>query len=336
MAVSESFVSGANPLRDPLALFLVQVLLIVVVSRALAVGLGYLKQPRVIAEVIGGILLGPSALSSLIANFALIFFLYLVGLELHPSSLKEKARASALVSLVGIVVPFGAGAGVMKIIYENFGDPQVPFYAFFVFGGVAMCITAFPVLARILTERRLISVPVGQTTLAAAAVDDAVAWTLLVLVVALINNALPSSSAAVPHTSNPVEAVYVFLLVLAWALLLWFAVRPLLAKFVLKTSSEQAASEMSVTVIFLLICVSAFYTQAVGVHAIFGGFLVGLITPHERGFAIKLTEKIEDLVGVLLLPLVCRAMEKKKNRKVVPGRGTVACRELSSNVPDIY
>ncbi|KAI8827003.1 Cation/H+ exchanger, partial [Fimicolochytrium jonesii] len=305
-----TFVAGQNPLTDNLALFLVQSLVIICLSRFLAVGFRYLNQPQVIAEVIGGILLGPSALSrwpafkdnvfpkdslprlSLVANFALIFFLFLVGLELDPTTLIKKARQSASISLSGIILPFAAGAGVSKLIYTTLSDESVPFYAFFVFLGVCMSITAFPVLARILNETKILRLPVGQITLASAAVDDAVAWCLLILTVALINN-----------PSDAIRAVYVFLITIAWAVFLFVAVRPQLLKMVRRRSSSEGVSPTSLLVIFVLILISSFFTQAVGVHAIFGGFLVGLITPHDHGFAIKLTEKIEDFVTILLLPL---------------------------------
>ncbi|KAJ3268036.1 K(+)/H(+) antiporter [Borealophlyctis nickersoniae] len=308
-----TFLAGSNPLTDQLALFLVQLMIIVLLTRVLGVGLGYINQPRVIAEVIGGILLGPSALCrwgafkanifpaaslpklSLISNFALIFFLFLVGLELDPQSLRKKAKQSAFISLTGIILPFASGVGVSKVIYDKFGDHEtVPFYSFLVFCGVAMSITAFPVLARILTERRLLTTPVGRTTLAAAAVDDAVAWTLLVLVVALINN-----------PANAVQAIYVFLAVLAFFAFMWFVTQPILLWVVKRDTSsvDGEVGQFSVFVVFMVVVGSAFFTQAVGVHAIFGGFLAGLVTPHHNGFAIKLTEKIEDLVGILLLPL---------------------------------
>ncbi|KAI8915203.1 Cation/H+ exchanger, partial [Powellomyces hirtus] len=310
MGVAGTFLSGENPLKDPIALFLLQALIIIILSRFLAAGLGYIKQPRVIAEVIGGILLGPSALSrseafrntifpkeslprlSLIANIALIFFLFLVGLELDPQTLIKKARQSAAISISGIVLPFAVGVGVSKLIYDNLSDETVPFYSFFVFCGVAMSITAFPVLARILTELKLLQSSVGQVTLAAAAVDDGVAWCLLILVVALINN--PSDS---------VRAVYVFLATIAWGIFLVVAIRPILMKLVHRHAGNDGISSSSMLATFVVILASSWFTQAVGVHAIFGGFLAGLITPHDHGFAIKLTEKIEDFITILLLPL---------------------------------
>ncbi|KAL2920354.1 K(+)/H(+) antiporter [Polyrhizophydium stewartii] len=290
MGEGESFLSGVNPLTDNLALFLLQVVIIIAVSRAIAVPLRYLRQPAVISEVIGGIVLGPSVLSRSQSFRDTVF--PTVGLELDPRTLAKQFHRSAAISLAGIALPFGVGVAVSRLIYDLFADHHVSFTSFFVFCGVAMSITAFPVLARILTERKLLRTTVGQVTMAAAATDDAMAWCLLVLVVALIHN-----------PSNSIFAFYVFLAVVAWALFLWFAIRPVLLYLVKRTPSGDAVSQTAVLATFTGVCISAWYTQAVGVHAIFGGFLLGIITPHENGFAIKITEKVEDLISILFLPL---------------------------------
>ncbi|KAH6591075.1 hypothetical protein BASA50_009075 [Batrachochytrium salamandrivorans] len=310
MTEGGSFLGGTNPLTDNLALFLLQVVIIISISRLVAIPLHYLRQPTVISEVIGGIILGPSVLSrfpafksnvfpnsslpilSVVANFGLVLFLFLVGLELDPTKLASQFKKSAAISLAGITLPFAAGVGVSKIIYDRYADHNVQFTSFFVFCGVAMSITAFPVLARILTERKLLKTEVGQATLAAAASDDAMAWCLLALVVALIHN--PSSS---------IVALYVFLAVVAWAIFLWIAIRPILKYLVHRRDSREGISQSAVLATFVFVCVSAWFTQAVGVHAIFGGFLIGIITPHDNGFAIKITEKVEDLISILFLPL---------------------------------
>ncbi|KAJ1550861.1 K(+)/H(+) antiporter, partial [Nowakowskiella sp. JEL0078] len=252
-AISEgTILAGSNPFADPLSLFLIQSILIIIVARLLGVVFRYIRQPTVIAEVIGGILLGPSALGqitayrntlfpasslpslSLVANIGLILFLFLVGLELDPRSLREKYKQSLVISLAGIIVPFAISIGASKVLYDYVLVPDVnadilahtlaaqngtqltttvfvlpPFSSFLVFTGVAMSITAFPVLARILAERKLLGTTVGTSTLSAAAVDDATAWCLLVLVVALIKN-----------PANSIMALYVFLVVVAWGIFL--------------------------------------------------------------------------------------------------------------------
>ncbi|KAJ3125918.1 K(+)/H(+) antiporter [Nowakowskiella sp. JEL0407] len=316
MVAEGTILAGANPLQDQLALFLLQALLIIIFARVLGVILSYLGQPTVIAEVIGGILLGPSALGqvtafkdamfpksslpllSLVANVGLILFLFIVGLELDPTELVQNSLQSLSISLSGIIVPFGVSVVVSKVLYDYVMVPEVPvgkippFSSFLVFTGVAMSITAFPVLARILAERKLLGAKVGKVTLTAAAVDDATAWCLLVLVVALINN-----------PANSIMALYVFLVTVAWGLFLWFAIRPIFRYLIDRSPTSDTISHFAVVFTFLAVWVSSWFTQVIGVHAIFGAFLVGLCVPHKHGFAIKLTEKVEDLVGIVFLPL---------------------------------
>ena len=155
-----------------------------------------------------------------------------------------------------------------------------------------MSITAFPVLARILAELNLLQTTVGQYTIAAAATDDAIAWCLLVLVVALINN-----------PTKAVNAVYVFLIVVAFGIFLWFIIRPFFKYLVRRSNSDSGASQLNVFLVLTCMAMSSWFTQAVGVHSIFGAFMIGLMVPHEKGFAIAMTEKIEDLVSILFLPL---------------------------------
>lgn len=302
MAVSSgTFVDGVSPITEDISLFLVQVLLIVILSRVLGYFLSYINQPSVISEVVGGIILGPTCLSripafhnnvfpqeslprlKLFADFGLILYLFLVGLELDVMKTARDFKKSALISIAGIILPFIMGVAASKVLYDVYGDPAVPFTSFFVFCGVAMSITgifllmkAFPVLARILASRKLMATEVGQFTLSAAATDDAIAWCLLILVVALINN--PSKS---------INALIVFVIVMAYGLFLFFCIRPIFLWMIKRSSPEYVASEMNLTFVFLVLCASSWFTQGVGVHSIFGAFLTGLIVPHEEGFAIK-------------------------------------------------
>ncbi|KAJ3397731.1 K(+)/H(+) antiporter [Lobulomyces angularis] len=307
-----SFLSGANPLDNPLSLLIIQIVTIVSFSRVIAVGLKFFKQPLVIAEVIGGILLGKSALGripgfsqtlfpesslsglNLIANVGLVFYLFLVGLELDAVGMFKSFKKSAFISLSGVVIPFclGLGTSVLLFRYLMPQPSNVPFISFLIFIGVATSITAFPVLARILTERNLLGTVVGQAAISSAAVDDILAWILLLIVVAMINN-----------TGHYVTALYAFLCIVGWGLFLILGVRPIFHKFIAAAEKNETISEFTLVVTFLLVLISAWFTEAVGVHAIFGAFLIGLITPHENGFAIKVAEKVEDFVCCLLLPL---------------------------------
>ncbi|KAI9338275.1 Cation/H+ exchanger, partial [Zopfochytrium polystomum] len=318
MVSQTSIISGGDPFAvSALSLLLIQAFVVILTARLLSFVLRYLRQPVVVSEVIGGLILGGSALCripafknrlfpdtslpgfSLVANFGLVFYLFLIGLELDPSKLLKSVRSSVPISLAGIALPFGLGVAVARLIYDRYADQKVAFSSFLIFTGVAMSITAFPVLARILTERRLLQTKVGQATISAAAIDDVTAWTLLVLVIAIINNA--SSANADFH--NYLTAVYVFFVVVGYVVFLWFTVRPLYRYLLAKAQKTEGAESSLLFVTFLLVLVSSWFTEVIGVHAIFGGFLVGAVIPHDFGFARKLVAQIEDLIMIVFLPL---------------------------------
>lgn len=233
---------------------------------------------------------------TLVANIGLVFFLFLVGLEVDLRIMLRNAKVAIGVSLAGMILPFGLGCAIAVGIYNNFaaGASQPSFGIFLLFMGVSFSITAFPVLARILTELKLLQTAVGVIVLSAGVGNDVTGWVLLALTVALVN------------ASNGITVLYVILCSIGIILVLTFAVRPLFIYFAKKNGGlQRGPSEMMMAVIILLVLLSAFYTDIIGVHAIFGGFLVGLIIPHEHGFAVKVTEKIEDFISALFLPLVC-------------------------------
>ncbi|GAA5904929.1 hypothetical protein JCM8208_007226 [Rhodotorula glutinis] len=295
---------------NPLILFIVQAFIIVGLSRLLHLGLRYLRQPRVISEVIAGILVGPSALGrvpgftsnifppasvpfvSLVANIGLCLFLFLVGLEVDFSLFRRNVAISSSISLLGLVIPFGLGAAVSKGIYDRFVDAStVDFGTFLLFIGTANAITAFPVLARILTDENLLRDHVGVIVLSAGVGNDVVGWVLLALAIALVNS------------TSGLIVLYVILTSVGWTLALWFLGRPLLKFIGRKTRSfgEHGPSQSMTAFVLFLVLTSAWITDRIGVHAIFGAFLVGLVVPKE--IRAPLTEKIEDLVTVLFLPL---------------------------------
>ncbi|KAJ5963965.1 Cation/H+ exchanger [Penicillium vulpinum] len=309
---------GGNPShydpKNPLVLFIIQAVIIIVLCRIIHWPLSKIRQPRVIAEVIGGIVLGPSVMGripgftdaifptasipslNVVANLGLVLFLFLVGLETDLRFLVSNWRVALSVSAAGMILPFGLGSAISYGLYHEFhGDPgtkPIAFGTYLLFIGIAMAITAFPVLCRILTELKLLSTRVGVIVLSAGVGNDVVGWILLALCVALVN------------AGNGITALYVLLVCVAYMLFLTFVFRPLFLRFLEKTGSLQKGPSQSVVALTLLIALaSAFFTQVIGVHAIFGGFVIGLICPHEGGFAIKLTEKIEDLVAAIFLPL---------------------------------
>ncbi|KAI9333773.1 Cation/H+ exchanger, partial [Zopfochytrium polystomum] len=318
MVSSSNIFSGGDPFGvSPLSLLLIQAFVVILVARLLSFALRYLRQPVVVAEVIGGLILGGSALCripafkthlfpdaslpgfSLVANFGLVFYLFLIGLELDPSKLLNSVKSSIPISLAGISLPFALGVAVARLIYDQYGNKNVAFSSFVIFSGVAMSITAFPVLARILTERRLLQTKVGQATIAAAAIDDVMAWTLLVLVIAIINNA----SSATADVKSYLTAVYVFLVVVAYVVLLWFTIRPLYRHLLQKAQKSESMENFLLFLTFMLVLLSSWFTEVIGVHAIFGSFVVGAVIPHDYGFARKLVAQIEDLIMIVFLPL---------------------------------
>ncbi|KAI9270002.1 Sodium/hydrogen exchanger family-domain-containing protein [Helicostylum pulchrum] len=191
-----------------------------------------------------------------------------------------------------MALPFGLGGAVSVGLYKIQDDSSIPFGSFLLFLGVAMSITAFPVLARILAELKLLRTKVGAITMASGLINDCTAWVLLALVVALLNS------------SGGIVALYVFLTATAFTLFVIFVVGPLYRKLCIHTNSfEDGPSPLLMTVTLMLVLICAFVTNIIGVHSIFGGFLAGVIIPHEHDLSIKITEKIEDMVNIIFLPL---------------------------------
>ncbi|KZF24577.1 hypothetical protein L228DRAFT_219037 [Xylona heveae TC161] len=309
---------GADPSKydpkNPIILFIIQASIIIIFCRILHWPLSKIRQPRVIAEVIGGILLGPSVMGripgftehifpqasmsnlNLAANIGLILFLFLVGLEVNLKLFLGNWRVALSVGFAGIALPFGLGCGIAYGLYQRFredaGLQPISFGVYMLFIGIAMAITAFPVLCRILTELKLLSTPVGVIVLSAGVGNDVVGWILLALCVALVN------------AGTGLTALWVLLTCVGWALFLVYIIRPGFMWIVRRSGSLQNGPTQTVVgITILLVLASAFFTGIIGVHPIFGAFIVGLLCPHDGGFAIKLAEKIEDLVSVLFLPL---------------------------------
>ncbi|KAF9459201.1 Sodium/hydrogen exchanger family-domain-containing protein [Collybia nuda] len=301
--------SAFNP-SDPIRLWIIQVGIIVSTASLLSLGLRKLRQPKVIAEVIGGIILGPTAFGripgftqhvfpmdsrpylSLVANIGLCLFLFLVGLEIDGAVIRRNVRLSATVALAGMVLPFGLGVGLAVPIYEHFVDQSIKFTHFMLFTGVAFSITAFPVLCRILTELKLLDTTVGIVVLSAGVGNDIVGWCLLALSVALVN------------AGSGLTALWILLACVGWTLFLLFPVKVAFRWLARTTgSTESGPTVLFMTVTILVLFGSAFFTDVIGVHAIFGAFVTGIIVPREGGLAIALTEKLEDMVAIIFLPL---------------------------------
>ncbi len=301
----------ATLLGNPLTRLFAQVIVIVTVSRLLGVAMRRIGQPMVIAEVAAGIMLGPSLLGSLLpdvsaalfpadslkllqmlAQIGLVLFMFLVGLELDPKLLRGRTRTSVAISQTSIVLPFLLGVGLAWVIHEDYSPPHVRFSAFALFIGAAMSITAFPVLARILTERRLLRTRIGAIAIACAAVDDVTAWCILAFVV------------AVTRASGLDAAITTTVMAIAYILVMLWLVRPLVARMAARVAGHEGGiPQNAVAVVLVLVFMSSWATELIGIHALFGAFLFGAVLPKEGGFARALVDKMEDLVLIIFLPL---------------------------------
>ncbi|HNN92368.1 MAG TPA: cation:proton antiporter [Pseudomonadota bacterium] len=297
-------------LHSPLSRFIAQAVFIVATARVLGFVLRRIGQPMVIAEVVAGIVLGPSllgwlwpqffaalfpgpsiALLSMVAQVGLVLFMFLVGLELDFGLLRGRGHASVVISNASIVLPFALGAGLAVFLYPRLSTPSVPLASFVLFMGAAMSITAFPVLARILSERRLLQTKIGAISITSAAINDVTAWCMLAFVVSIVRSAGLSSAALTTLYTGLYLAVMLGL------------VRPLLARLAARSLGRDGISHNVVAATLVALFVSSFVTELIGIHALFGAFLLGAILPKGDGFAATLTEKLEDLVLVFLLPL---------------------------------
>jgi Kef-type K+ transport system membrane component KefB len=288
---------------------LLALLVIVIAARILGAIFRRLHQPQVMGEVIAGLLLGPSFLGwlapevssqllppavtpflAVIAQVGIILFMFLVGLELDTDLLRQRTQASIAISHASIVVPFLLGAGLALWLYPRFADGGISFTAFALFIGVAMSVTAFPVLARILTDTRMQTSRMGVVALACAAVDDVTAWCLLALVVGVAR----AQPGRVLVTVGAAIAFILFVLVIARKGAVWLVRRP--------TSQGRTTQQVFATVCVSLL-VSALVTERIGIHALFGAFLLGAVVPHDSQLARDIRERCEDLVVVLFLPV---------------------------------
>lgn len=294
-----------------LALLVCQIALIILLSRAVGSLAEKIHQPRVIGEVLAGILLGPSLLGWLapgvsaflfppsgfavlngLSQLGLMLFMFMVGLELNVKELRHQGPIAILISHASMAAPMALGAGLALYLYPRLSDAAVSFTGFALFMGAAMSVTAFPVLARILGERNLAQTRMGTMAIACAAIDDVTGWCVLAFIAAHVRAA--DSSVRIWTT---VAGLALFLAVMFWG------VRRLLGGIERAYLEHGELSDNRKAIVLLLLLLSALSTEALGLHPLFGAFVAGAVMPRNRDFVAYLMEKLQSLTVLLLLPL---------------------------------
>lgn len=297
--------------QSNLSILLVQITVILFAARTVGYLVRKLGQPQVIGEMMAGIMLGPSLLgwvapeisaglfptSSLgslnsLSQIGLLLFMFLVGAELNIQILRERKHTAVVTSHVSIIAPFFMGTLLALYLYPRLSDDSVSFTNFALFVGAAMSITAFPVLARILTERNLIRSRIGTVAIACAAVDDVTAWCILAGVVLLVR----TSNVEIPvWLTIGGTAIYVAAM--------FYGTRRVLDRLAGVFRTRNAMTQDMMGLIILLLLASSWVTERLGIHAVFGAFMLGVVMPKDQQFVDSLREKLESVAVVLLLPL---------------------------------
>ncbi len=294
----------------PLAVFILQLITIIAVSQLCASLFKKIGQPAVMGEIIAGILLGPSLMGALLPGFSsfifpasslgnlqmlsqigLILFMFVVGMELDLTVIKKKANTTLIISIASIVVPYTLGVLLSYFLYKKYAPANIPFYSFSLFIGIAMSITAFPVLARVIKDRNISGTKLGNIAITCAAIGDIVAWCLLAFIIAIVKAGSVGAS------------LYTLFATLLYIAAMLFIVKPLLKKLSLQKTENKLMKRSTIALIFVVLLVSSYCCEVIGIHALFGAFMAGVIMPVEWSFRKIIIDKIEDVALVLLLPL---------------------------------
>jgi Kef-type K+ transport system membrane component KefB len=307
---NEFLTSLQENFQDPLAILLAQIVMIILVARLFGWIFKKIGQPTVIGEIIAGIFLGPSLVGLYFPGFSaalfpveslgnlkflsqigLILFMFVIGMELDIKILKNKASEAIVISHASIVIPFAMGIGLSYFVYNKFAPVGVEFLSFSLFLGIAMSITAFPVLARIVQERGIHKTKLGAIVITCAAADDITAWCLLAVVIAIVK------------AGNFVGSLYVISLAVLYVLAMIFIVKPFLKRIGDLYGSKDSIGKPVMAIFFLFLILSSYATEVIGIHALFGAFMMGSIMPDVSKFRMIFIEKVEDVAVILLLPL---------------------------------
>ncbi len=297
-------------LSDPLAVLLLQIIVIMAAARLFGYLFKKIKQPAVIGEIVAGIVLGPSIIGSFLpevnhflfppaslgtlsflSQIGLILFMFIIGMELDLKAIGKQAYGAVIISHASIIIPYTLGMGLAYFIYQEYAPAGISFLSFALFMGIAMSITAFPVLARILQEKKLTRTKLGAMALTCAAADDLTAWCILAAVIALVKS---GSSISVLYTIGLATAYVFFMLKV---------VRPALVKLETVYDNKEKKRTAIIAFFFVMLIVSSYITSIIGIHSLFGAFIAGVIMPASFGFRKIVIDKIEDVSIILLLPL---------------------------------
>jgi len=302
--------SMSQNLHHPLAILLAQIITIILVARFFGWVFRKIGQPSVIGEIIAGIVLGPSLLGLYFPEFSLtlfpvaslgnlqflsqiglILFMFVIGMELDLKVLQNRAKDAVVISHASIIFPFALGIGLAYFVYFRFAPEGVAFMPFALFMGIAMSITAFPVLARIVQERGIHKTKLGAIVITCAAADDITAWCILAAVIAIVK------------AGTFVSSLYIIGMAMAYVLAMLYVVKPFLKKIGELYATKDSLNKPVVAIFFLTLIISSYTTEIIGIHALFGAFMTGVIMPDITKFRNLFIEKVEDVSLILLLPL---------------------------------
>ena len=297
-------------IQSPFGILLLQIMVILLFSRIFSGLFLLIRQPTVVGEILAGIVLGPSILGyffpqiaaflfpsnslgniTLLSQFGLILFMFVIGMELDIDQVRKKMKETILISHASTIFPFFLGMLTAYFIYDKYAENQTPFLSFALFIGIAMSVTAFPVLARIIQEKGLTKSHLGTISLASAAIGDITAWCLLAIVV------------AIAQTNNLLSAIYNILFSAIYMLGMFLVIRPFLRMVGQVYHNEEVIDKRLVAFIFFILTVSSFFTEILGLHALFGAFMAGVIMPTDIKFRKIMSEKVEGVSLSFFLPL---------------------------------
>ncbi len=307
---SEFIASVQHNLSHPLAILLAQIITIILVARFFGWLFRKIGQPTVMGEIVAGIVLGPSLVGTLFPEYSallfpvaslgnlqflsqigLILFMFVIGMELDLKALKNKANDAVVISHASIIFPFSLGIALAYFTYHKFAPDGVEFASFGLFMGIAMSITAFPVLARIVQERGIHKTRLGTIVITCAAADDITAWCILAAVIAIVK------------AGSFVSSLYIIALAIGYVIVMLNVVRPFLERVASLKNSRSSLNKPVVAIFLLTLIISAYATEVIGIHALFGAFMAGAIMPDNTKFRNIFIEKVEDVSVILLLPL---------------------------------